>query len=495
VSGDPQQPEATRRYRLLEPIGSGGFGTVHRGELIGAATFRKTVAIKLLDDEDPKWLRRLRDEARLLGLIRHRAIVGVDDLVRIEGRWALVMEFIDGQDLAALLRAGPLPPRAAVDVAQEVALALAQAHRAVEPGTGQPLGLVHRDIKPANIRITPAGEVKVLDFGIAKAEFDGRESATRSMTLGTLRYMSPERFEGESTGAADVFALGIVLWECLVGEPMERLPVMASRFDAARQRALARLPPLPLALAELLASMLAYEPAERPTAQEVAGLLSGLRGALWGAWLFEWAPEAVSRWTPPEAPPSSAETLAAPEPVDEPAVAQPARRGLVAGVLAGLGLVIAVGVGSRLLPTAAVEERPPEPAAEAPVAPDEAPDEAPVAIERAAPEPAGEEGADEVVAAEVEAAPTTPAPPPQGTVTLRGKLDQALLADAARGTFAFSPPTGEGRAARVPAGVYRLQVRFRADGGWIQVPETVTVTAGATRAVTCSSRSGVCRIQ
>ena len=185
-------------FALLDVIGCGGHGTVHRAQFIGEGGFRKEVAIKLLRSnvrDDPELEQRLRDEARILGMLHHRAIVGVDRLTRIEGRWAVVMEFVQGEDLSALVLRGPMPVTVALAIIVEVASAMAAAYCTLGHD-GRPLRLLHRDLKPSNVRVGPDGSVKVLDFGIARAEFTHREAETRSRTLGTEAYMAPERFFG-----------------------------------------------------------------------------------------------------------------------------------------------------------------------------------------------------------------------------------------------------------------------------------------------------------
>ncbi|NCG21399.1 MAG: protein kinase, partial [Rhodobacterales bacterium] len=137
---------------------------------------------------------RFRDEARILGLIRHRAVVGVDSLAELESGWAVVMEYVDGVDITSVVRYGLPPARVVVSIIEEVASALHAAWTTVSDVTGKPLRLVHRDIKPANVRLTAQGEVKVLDFGVARAEFESREANTQAMRFGSLRYMAPESF-------------------------------------------------------------------------------------------------------------------------------------------------------------------------------------------------------------------------------------------------------------------------------------------------------------
>jgi serine/threonine protein kinase len=218
-------------YHILEVLGRGGMGTVYRAEMHGLDTsggFTKIVAVKILNPEvqgNPDLVQRLRDEARMLGLVRHRAIVQVDRLLVLDDRWAIVMEYVGGFDVAELLlRYGPMPLGPALEVVSEVASALHVAYNAPPEGGAdqmQPLRLVHRDLKPANIRVTPSGGVKLLDFGVAQAQFPGREAQTDSLRYGSTRYMSPQRLCWEDDGHfGDLYALGAVLYELLIGRQL-----------------------------------------------------------------------------------------------------------------------------------------------------------------------------------------------------------------------------------------------------------------------------------
>jgi serine/threonine-protein kinase len=193
-----------RRFHIHACLGRGGFGEVYRATMSSSGGVRTEVAVKVLrEDIDPgsEALKRLRDEGRLLGALRHPAILRVHDLVLLEGRVALVTEFVEGQDLDGCLSvrgvAGDeaMPIRAVVAVVGEVASALEAAWSSVSPFGNVPIRLVHRDVKPANVRIGRHGEVKLLDFGIARATNVAREAqtATNSM-MGSYLYMAPERF-------------------------------------------------------------------------------------------------------------------------------------------------------------------------------------------------------------------------------------------------------------------------------------------------------------
>ena len=211
-----------RRYKVHRPIGRGGFGTVYLADMLGDDGFVRAVALKVLNsnvNDTAEVARRFRDEARVLGLLRHRAIVHVDGLVYLGERQALVMEYIDGADLGRIMKLGPIAPGPAVEIVGEVANALDVAVHTSGPD-GRPLGLLHRDVKPSNVRITPAGEVKVLDFGLATVDDEDRmHLTTPGAMLGTVAYMAPEQMEGarQVDHRADIYSLGAVLIESVGG--------------------------------------------------------------------------------------------------------------------------------------------------------------------------------------------------------------------------------------------------------------------------------------
>ena len=282
-----------RRYEVLSVLGQGGFGTVYHARFLGEGGFTKEVALKVLNPDMEgvaEIASRLRDEARVLGLIRHRAIVGVDRLTQLDGRWTVVMEYIEGQDVGHLLSTGPVPVGAALEITAEVAGALHAAYTRIGPG-GQPLRLLHRDLKPSNIRVTPFGEVKVLDFGIARAEFGGREAKTRSLAFGTPEYMSPERLDFSGDAApGDVYALGAVLYELLTGDQLGRSSAHPGKhtrkLESAEAALLAEQVPQPAR--ELVLKMISYEEQARPAAADVERRANALARSVGGASLREW---------------------------------------------------------------------------------------------------------------------------------------------------------------------------------------------------------------
>jgi len=293
----------SRRYRVIEAVGRGGFGTVYKAALLGPGGFRKTVALKVLNPEvaeNPEISARLRDEARMLGLLQHRAVVRVDGLQRLGDRWAVVMEFVEGVDLKRLLKeTGPLPVGAALEIIGELASALDGAYT-TEVESGPPLRLLHRDVKPSNIRLTRNGEVKVLDFGVARAEFAERESTTESLFFGSLAYMAPERLDGIDTHKGDVYGCGAVLYELLVGEPLGRTSGNRERHDARLGEALARLWAVvpDEAVYRTVGACLAYDAADRPDARSLARHVRSIRKERAGAWLQDWAQQTVPTVSP-----------------------------------------------------------------------------------------------------------------------------------------------------------------------------------------------------
>ena len=293
-----------RRYRLIETLGKGAFGTVYRAEIIGPGGFAKQVALKVLNRDDgmpEEMALRLRDEARILGLIRHRAVVGVDNLADFGDAWGVVMEYVAGVDLAIAAHHARVPARVALEIIEEVASALHAAWAVPSDVTGGPLRLVHRDIKLSNIRLTAQGEVKVLDFGVARADFQEREAATRSLLFGSMRYMAPERLDGVDGHETDIYALGIVLAELLAGDSFDSPPTNPKRnrawldnvlSDVRRSVSLGQSPedaPDYEPLIQIIGEMISFEPGERPSGREVERRSRTLKGGFPGPYLREWA--------------------------------------------------------------------------------------------------------------------------------------------------------------------------------------------------------------
>ena len=277
----PADPEFFGHYRVVRKLGSGGMGDVY---LAHDSTLERPVAIKLIagsqtDTEGGR--RRLLREAQAAAALDHPNICAVHEIRSDGGRSFIVMQFCDGETLAARLHRGPIPPDETTALLMQVADALAFAHRA---------GLVHRDVKPQNIIISPHGRVKVLDFGLAKlARPEGRppEDTRTDMQLtlegspvGTASYMAPEQIRCAAVDTrADLFAVGVVMYECLTGRrpfegrsTYEVLDAIVNRRPTPPGEVTPATPP---ALSDLCLKLLAKDPEDRvQSAEEVRDLLA-----------------------------------------------------------------------------------------------------------------------------------------------------------------------------------------------------------------------------
>ena len=297
-----------RKFRFIHELARGGFGTVYLAEMITGDDFSTVVAVKVLHQ---KWAQhqevvmRSRDEARLLGRLRHRHIVRVEDLTNLGGHCAVVMEYLEGVDMGTLIswlakKGENVPPRMAFQVVGAVAAALEAAFSHVPLQGGNPLQLIHRDIKPSNVMVTAEGEVKLLDFGTARANFETREAHTEAMHFGSQIYMAPERFMGDrDTRACDVFALGVTLFELLVGEPTGRVQLREERYEAALKESLGRVQlqggddEILAELRRVLGAMMAFNETGRMTALEVEEAMEELAEQVGGQSLRRFCKEHV----------------------------------------------------------------------------------------------------------------------------------------------------------------------------------------------------------
>ena len=234
-------PRRLGPYEVLRRLGAGGMAEVYLARRFGASGWDKRVALKVLRPEQrgrAELERLLISEARLGARFAHPGLVAVHDLGLAEGVYYVIMDYVDGRDLAALIAAAPLPVPFALLIAEQIATALAYVHTLVDEAD-RPLGLIHRDVSPTNVLVSRTGEVKLSDFGIAKATAE-RDQTWGRLRLGKYAYMAPEQINGEALGpACDLFALTVTLHECLLGRRPFAGANPAELMDAIRTAELA----------------------------------------------------------------------------------------------------------------------------------------------------------------------------------------------------------------------------------------------------------------
>jgi serine/threonine protein kinase len=345
------------RYRLVRPLGRGGMGAVWLGEdqLAG-----RQVAVKELrppagasPEEQDVFRRRALSEARSAARLTHPNAVTLYDVIPAspaDDAVYLIMEYVAGASLAQLVaEQGPLSEPRVAEIALQLLSVLDAAHA---------LGIVHRDIKPANIMITPAGQVKLTDFGIA--HMVGGTRLTGSGVLGTPAYMAPEQLQGfDLTPAVDCWALGVTLYDAVTGRnPFDRNTTVAT-FHAIL---MADLPPAPGGppLADVISGLLVRDPIQRMTTERARASLAGAAPPLQPAHPGVPIPAPISSPVPPPGPtvpgdawsPGPGGTAVATSPAGfprQPAAPPPRRR---RGLLIGAGAVVAAAVAVVIALTA-----------------------------------------------------------------------------------------------------------------------------------------------
>lgn len=237
-----------QRYRVLQRIAAGGMAEVFRAESAGVEGFKKTVAIKRVLPhlaEKKQFIGMFLDEARLSAHLSHSNCVQVFDIGMGDNTYFIVMEFVDGADLKALIEHQkklnkPFPLQEACLVCLKICEGLSYAHECRD-SKGRELHIVHRDMSPPNVLITRYGEVKIVDFGLAKANSQ-LEKSEPGIIKGKFGYLSPEAAQGQTVDhRTDVFAVGIILWEMLAGR---RLFLGDTDLDTVRQVQAANIPPI-----------------------------------------------------------------------------------------------------------------------------------------------------------------------------------------------------------------------------------------------------------
>ncbi|HYA49482.1 MAG TPA: serine/threonine-protein kinase, partial [Burkholderiales bacterium] len=282
------------RYRICDELGHGGMGRVYKAV---DREVNETVALKILDPRistDEQMVERFRNELKLARRISHKNVCRIYDLGSTEGVYFITMEYIAGDDLKKIIRMmGPLSPPRTLSIAGQVCDGMAEAHR---------LGVVHRDLKTSNLMIDMEGSVRIMDFGIARAAA-GTGLTDRGTMIGTPEYMAPEQIEGEGVDQrADIYSLGIVLFEMLTG----RVPFEGNTpLSVAMKQKSARPPDprtinaqSPEALSAVIAKCLEKDPAARY--QKVEELAAVLHGIAEGLTAVEKLPpeERAGRFTP-----------------------------------------------------------------------------------------------------------------------------------------------------------------------------------------------------
>lgn len=227
MNESPQFPRSLGRYELVHLLGQGGMGEVYLAKISGAAGFEKPCIVKTILPallKDRQFLDRFHHEAKVLVHLVHSSIAQVYDMGEAEGTYYMALEYVAGVDLAYLQEQArhqnqQLPVPVALLLGQRIAEGLGYAHRKTGPD-GMPLGIVHRDVSPHNVMVSYEGEVKVIDFGLAKSAARSKYTLP-STVMGKLGYMSPEQVRAEPVDHhSDIYSCGVVMWELLAGRPL-----------------------------------------------------------------------------------------------------------------------------------------------------------------------------------------------------------------------------------------------------------------------------------
>jgi serine/threonine protein kinase/tetratricopeptide (TPR) repeat protein len=272
-----------KRYEILALLGEGGMGAVYKAQ---DRELDRVVALKVIRPElavHPEVLARFKQELILARKVTHRNVIRIFDLGEAGGTKFITMDFVDGQDLKALIKKkGKLSVEEVVQILKQVCLALEAAHSE---------GVVHRDLKPQNIMVDQQGRVYVMDFGIARSAETGSGMTQTGMLVGTPEYMSPEQVRGEHVDLlSDIFALGLILYELLTGQmPFKADTPQASMYKRTREPARPAIdvdPQVPRFLSDITKKCLELEPQRRyqSTAEIVADLDAWTAGTSKVAW-------------------------------------------------------------------------------------------------------------------------------------------------------------------------------------------------------------------
>ena len=281
------------RYQLVALLGEGGMARVYKAVLGGQMGFKKNVALKRISrslTKNEKIIRALINEARLGGRLHNKYIVETYEFDDVDGHWYMAMEYVDGWPMDVLLAACRenrhwMPASVGVEIFQATLRGLAYAHDLTEED-GTPLQLVHRDLKPGNVMISRSGDVKVMDFGIAKAETNLYKTTDADSTKGTPVYMSPEQVRAESLDKrSDLFSMGSMLHELITLQvPFQGSnlgSIVAGILQTDLTEPLARVERRCPPLVPVVGKLMAKKPEDRyPDAQAVLADLRELRDQL-----------------------------------------------------------------------------------------------------------------------------------------------------------------------------------------------------------------------
>jgi len=334
------------RYRDLVMLGSGGMGAVYRAT---DPTLGRHVAIKVLTQRDPKYVERFQREAQVLAKIAHPSIIQIYEIVGGDEDGAdpyIVMEYFDGRPLDALVKSGPLPQAQVVSILRQCAEGLRKAHAS---------NVIHRDIKPGNLMLSTSGELKILDFGVAKLH-DAKSDLTGENVLGTPFYMSPEQATGYAIDArSDIYSLGITAFHLLTGkkpfEATSKVDVMLMQVKKPLPR-LTALAPCDDRIMGIVEKMCAKKPAERyQTCDELVAALDALPRSLGGRQGdgSPDQPEATRVLPPPPKPAQTAPGVRRTRRSPPPSGAGRSRAGLWTGIAAGAAAAVLVLAGLGFL--------------------------------------------------------------------------------------------------------------------------------------------------
>src|SRR5262249_1366235 len=286
---DGQQPgERFGQYTRQEKIAVGGMAEVWKARMRGVEGFQKTVAIKKILPhlgDNAGFVSMFIDEAKLAAQLSHPNIIHIYDLGKIGRDFYIAMEYVEGKDLRSILNAArrrgmPLPLGLALLIAPRLASALDYAHRKRDFDNRE-LGLVHRDVSPQNVLITFDGDIKLCDFGIAKAVSKANQTQMGALK-GKLQYMSPKQAWGKPVDArSDLFSLGAIRCEMLTGERLfpgdSEMSILEAVRDSRTRTARSVLPSLPAEVDQIVNRALARDPADRfPSASEMQGKIEAL---------------------------------------------------------------------------------------------------------------------------------------------------------------------------------------------------------------------------